>query len=285
MPAVLITGASTGIGRATALRLAGAGWNVFAGVRREEDGLSLKGTDTTGRLEPVRLDVTDEVSIESALAHVAERVGDQGLGGLVNNAGIGVGGPLEHLDLDDLRRQFEVNVIGQIAVTQAALPLLRRGKGRIVFTGSIGGRMAFPFLGPYNASKAALAALASALRQELRPWDIPVILLEPGSIDTPLWDKSSEAAASQTEAMSDEARSQYGAAIQGLGKVIEETAARGSSPETVAEAVEKALTDSRPPLRRLIGTDARVQAVLHGALPGRTFESFIAWQMRRSAKP
>jgi NAD(P)-dependent dehydrogenase (short-subunit alcohol dehydrogenase family) len=280
----LVTGASTGIGRSTALRLVGAGWHVFAGVRKEEDGLSLKGADSTGRLEPVRLDVTDQVSIESALAHVGERVADKGLDGLVNNAGIGIGGPLEHLEIDELRRQLEVNVVGQIAVTQAALPLIRSARGRIVFMGSIGGRMAFPFLAPYNASKAALAALAAGLRQELAPWGIHVTLLEPGSIATPIWDKAAASAETQTATLSAEAEEQYGETLQGLEKLIAETAARGSAPDAVAKAVEEALTDSRPPLRKLIGTDARVQAALNGVLSKRAFESLIARQMRRTAK-
>jgi NAD(P)-dependent dehydrogenase (short-subunit alcohol dehydrogenase family) len=253
-------------------------------VRREEDGAALKAADPSGRVEPLRLDVTDEVSIESAVAHVEERVGEAGLAALVNNAGVAVGGPLEHLDLDDLRTPLEINVVGQVAVTQAALPLIRRGKGRIVFTGSIGGRMALPFVGPYNASKSAIAAIASSLRQELRPWNIPVILIEPGSVATPIWDKGSESASTQTDALTDEAKAQYGATLQSFRKLLVETGERGSSPEKVAEFVEKALTSSNPPLRRALGPDAKVQAGLVRVLPGRAMESFIAWQLRRAGR-
>lgn len=284
MPAALVTGASTGIGRAIALRLAQSGFEVFAGVRKEEDGAALQAAASAGKLHPVHLDVTDDVSIASAVAHVDESVGEAGLAALVNNAGVAVGGPLEHLDLDDLRHQLEVNVVGQVAVTQAALPLIRRGQGRIVFIGSIGGRMAIPFVGPYNASKSAIAALASALRQELRPWDIPVILIEPGSIATPIWNKGSESAGTRTEALSGEAKAQYGATLQSFGKLLVETGERGSPPEKVADAVEKALTSSSPPLRRVVGPDAKVQAGLSRVVPGRALESLVAWQLRRAGR-
>src|SRR5258708_33287478 len=181
---VVATGASTGIGEACALRLDRRGFHVFAGVRREVDGGALK-QKASGRLTPILLDVTDASSIKSAAAAVAASLDEEGLSGLVNNAGIAIAGPLEFLPIDELRRQFEVNVIGQIAVTQAFLPLLRKGHGRIVNMGSISGRLAFPLLGPYAASKFALRALTTALRMELRPWGIPVSIIEPSGIATP----------------------------------------------------------------------------------------------------
>jgi NAD(P)-dependent dehydrogenase (short-subunit alcohol dehydrogenase family) len=188
MRSVLVTGASTGIGRATALRMDGEGWRVFAAVRREEDAASLReaGSD---RLVPVMLDVTDASQVVAAAERVAAGVGEAGLDGLVNNAGIAVLSPLETIPVDDFRRQIEVNLTAQVAITQAFLPLVRRATGRIVFVSSIGGRMALPFGGPYHASKYGIEAVADCLRQELRPWKIGVAVIEPGSIDTPIWER------------------------------------------------------------------------------------------------
>ena len=164
--AVVITGASTGIGRATALHLDRLGYRVFAGVRQEADAESIRQR-SSARLSPVFLDVTAAASIQAAATLVAAEVGETGLAGVVNNAGIGLGGPLEFFPIDELRRQFEINIVGPLAVTQAFLPLIRRGRGRIVLVGSISSRRASPIAGPYNASKFALEALADALRLEL----------------------------------------------------------------------------------------------------------------------
>ena len=173
---VLVTGASRGIGEATVLRLARAGWCVFAGVRRDEDGAALRSAG--GAIVPVRLDVTDEAQIAAAAATIAEHARGE-LHGVVNNAGIAVAAPLEYLPVQELRRQLEVNVLGQVAVTQALLPMLRRAQGRIVFVSSVSGRSALPFTGPYAASKHALEALADAWRVELLPWGLHVALIEP----------------------------------------------------------------------------------------------------------
>jgi NAD(P)-dependent dehydrogenase (short-subunit alcohol dehydrogenase family) len=177
---VLVTGASSGIGEATALRLARAGWDVLAGVRREEDAERLRGLG----VEPVLLDVTDPAAVA---ALDLER-----LDGLVNNAGIALALPLELLPLDELRRVLEVNVVGQLAVTQAVLPAVRAARGRVVNVGSIAGRSSLPFLGAYAASKFALEAVTDALRVELRPWGIRVAIVEPGSIATPIWTKGAQ---------------------------------------------------------------------------------------------
>ena len=189
---VVITGASTGIGEACALRMDRLGWRVFAGVRKEADGLALQ-KKASEELTPIILDVTEQPPIDASAGLVTAAVGESGLAGLINNAGVGVGGPLEFIEVDELRRQLEVNVIGQIAVTQAFMPLIRKSTGRIVNMGSIGGRMATPFLGPYNASKFAMEALTDSLRQELHPWGIHVSIIATGSISTPLWDKSKAA--------------------------------------------------------------------------------------------
>jgi NAD(P)-dependent dehydrogenase (short-subunit alcohol dehydrogenase family) len=264
---VLITGASTGIGEACARRLDAAGWRVFAGVRRDEDAQRLRG-GMSSRLVPARVDVSDEASIARA-AEIIAHDGDGGLDGLVNNAGIAVAGPLEYLPIAQFRRQLEVNVVGQLAVTQACLPLLRRRRGRIVLMGSIAGRMTVPFLGPYSASKFALEAIADALRVELQPWDIRVALVEPGSIATPIWSKSGKAAVEQEATLPEEARRRYGAAADRMREVAAKTGRRGIDPDVVAAAVEDALTRASPRTRYLVGRDARLRAILAAWAPDR----------------
>jgi NAD(P)-dependent dehydrogenase (short-subunit alcohol dehydrogenase family) len=187
MRSVLVTGASTGIGRATALRLDRSGWQVFAGVRKEADADSLQA-EASERLRPVTLDVTDAGQIAAAAEAIAAETGG-GLDGLVNNAGVAVPGPLETVPLEDLRHQLEVNLVAYVAVTQAMLGEIRRAEGRVVFLSSIGGRIAFPFGGPYHASKFATEAIGDVFRQELRPWRLEVSIVEPGSIDTPIWER------------------------------------------------------------------------------------------------
>lgn len=221
--AVVVTGASTGIGAACALDCAGRGMTVFAGVRdpRAGEALAAKGGPS---LIPITLDVTDEPSITRSVEMVQLVVGEGGLGGLVNNAGIVIASPLELIPLSQLRKQLEVNVIGQIAVTQAFLPLLRRGRGRIVNMGSIAGRGTIPLLGPYSASKFALEALTDALRMELQPWGIQVSIIEPGAIATPLWEKSAKTAEDFEASASEEAKALYGEAVSRIRDVVAQSA-------------------------------------------------------------
>jgi NAD(P)-dependent dehydrogenase (short-subunit alcohol dehydrogenase family) len=257
---VVITGASTGIGRACALTLDRLGWTVLAGVRKEADGEALKGA-ASGKLEPLLIDVADQASIDAALKTVTERT--DSLAGLVNNAGITVDGPLEYLSTDDIRRQFEVNVFGHLAVTQAFLPLIRKARGRIVFMSSVGGRMhSLPFIGPYNASKHALEAFGDSLRVELQPWGIHVALVEPGSIATPIWEKGLDAANRMREEMSAEAVERYGEATAKAEKLAAATGKRGIPPEKVAERVVHALSARHPRSRYLVGADAKAQTTL-----------------------
>jgi NAD(P)-dependent dehydrogenase (short-subunit alcohol dehydrogenase family) len=277
--AVVVTGASTGIGRATALLLDAKGYRVFAGVRKEEDAREL-AKDGSDRLTPLTIDVTDAGQIESARQEVAEAVGEQGVAGLVNNAGVGGGGPIEFMPLDELRSTLEVNLIGQVAVTQAFIPLIRRGRGTIVFIASIGGRVASPFMSPYNTSKFAIEALGESLRHELRPWGIEVVVVEPGSIDTQIWAKGSEQVREQVEEMPEDARRLYGRQITRFGEVLNETASRGIPPEKVAEVVHKAIASDNPKHRYLVGTDAKIGARLKGTLPDRTFSKLAARQMK-----
>ncbi|HEU5106097.1 MAG TPA: SDR family oxidoreductase [Solirubrobacterales bacterium] len=276
MRSVLVTGASTGIGRTTALRLDADGWRVFAGIRNPADGESLREA-ASERLLPVTLDVTDSAQIAAA-AELVEREAPEGLGGLVNNAGVAIPGPLETIPLEDFRRQIEVNLVAYVAVSQAMLPSIRQAEGRIVFLSSIGGRVAFPFGGPYHASKFATEAIGDVFRQELRPWGIKVALIEPGSIDTPIWERG-QRTANEIEAKSPRTNLLYGAAIEKFRKVIEDTAERGISPEKVANAISHALESNRPKSRYLVGLDAKVQARIKPFIPTSLFDKIVARQL------
>jgi NAD(P)-dependent dehydrogenase (short-subunit alcohol dehydrogenase family) len=266
---VVITGASTGIGRVTALRLANSGFSVLAGVRREEDGTALRAADA--RIEPVIVDVTDSDQI----AALAQRVGGGPLAGLVNNAGIAVAGPLEGIPLDDIRRQYEVNVFGLIAVTQALLEPLRVGRGRIVNIGSIGGRIGTPFVGPYSSSKAAVRSLSAALRRELRPWKIHVALVEPGALDTPIWQKGADRADETIGRLSERVRTLYAKQLDALVSNVERIAKGATPPDAAAEAIEHALTADRPRPLYTVGREAQIQGALHAVLPARTFDALV----------
>jgi NAD(P)-dependent dehydrogenase (short-subunit alcohol dehydrogenase family) len=246
---VLVTGASSGIGEACALRLSRAGWHVFAGVRRQEDADRLEAE----RVEPVLVDVTDGASIAAA----AERLGERGLAGLVNNAGIAVAAPLEFLPLEELRRQLEVNVIGQVSVTRAVLPHLRRAHGRIVTVGSVAGRSALPFLGAYAASKHALEAVTDALRVELRPFGIEVAIVQPGTIATPIWRKGAEGFQRIAAELPESVTDLYGTRLAAFREAAAAAGRRGESPDEVAKVIEHALTARRPKTRYVVGRDAR----------------------------
>jgi NAD(P)-dependent dehydrogenase (short-subunit alcohol dehydrogenase family) len=256
---VLITGASTGIGKAAALYLAQKGWQVLAGVRKVADAEALR-RESLQNLIPLYLDITDQTQIKNAV-EVVSQVGD--LTGLVNNAGIAIAGPLEFVPLEEIRRQFEVNIIGHIAVTQAMLPFIRKTRGRIVFVGSIGGRSSFPFFAPYNASKYALEAITDALRVELRPWKIHVSIVEPGVVETPIWKNSLATGASSLAKLPPDAHHLYGPAIEWVQRLKN---VRGVPPEPVAHAIEHALTAKHPRNRYVIGKDAYWRLALE-ALP------------------
>jgi NAD(P)-dependent dehydrogenase (short-subunit alcohol dehydrogenase family) len=272
----LITGASTGIGRATALRLARSGWTVLGGVRDTAAGqLLVEEAGAAGRLLPLLLDVTDAEHLAQAAAQVQElsaRDGASiaGLDALINNAGIGVGGPLELITPEDMSRQFEVNVLAQVALTQAMLPALRRARGRIVFVSSVGGRVAMPFTAPYAASKHALEAIADALRVELGSSDVQVALIEPGSVATPIWDKAR--ADGERFTVPAELQAQYGHVPAAMDRVFQQTARRAIPAEVVAETIERALTAPRMRARYIVGRDARMMILLRRLLPDRTWD-------------
>ncbi len=270
MPLALITGASTGIGRATTLRLAAGGWTVLAGVRDRQAGESLEQEAPQGRVVALTLDVTDPEQIAQAVERVREQSAAGGLDALVNNAGIGLGGPLELISDEDLRRQFDVNVFAQVAVTRAMLPALRIARGRIVFTSSIGGRVAMAYTAPYAASKHALEAVGDALRVELHTSNVQVALIEPGSVATPIWDKSRLEA--DRVSVPPELQEQYGHVPAAMDKVLKDTASRGVPPEQVAETIERALTAPRMRARYVVGRDAKAMLFAKRLLPDLLFD-------------
>jgi NAD(P)-dependent dehydrogenase (short-subunit alcohol dehydrogenase family) len=280
MTTVLITGASTGIGAACALDLARRGHRVYAGVRKDADGERLAGRAGSDNLRPVIIDVTRQDTIEATAARI--RSADGGLDGLVNNAGIGRGGPVEFLEVNEWREQFEVNVFGQIAVTQAMLPLLRERAGRVVFIGSIGGRVATMMTGPYNASKFAIEGLGEALRQELRPWGLSVSIVEPGAIKTEIWGKAHDVVGRLEKELPREAVELYAEQIDLARKALAMQDRQAVPAQKVADAVRHALTAGRPRPRYLVGVDAHLQAAMARWLPDRARDALLRLALSRA---
>ena len=267
---VLITGSSTGIGEACTARMAAAGWRVYAGVRKPADGERLVATHS-GDIEPVIIDVCDQASIDAAIAHIT--ASGTGLHGLVNNAGITGGGPVELLDVEDWRQIFETNFFGLLAVTKAAFPLIDAADGRFVHIGSIAGRVAAPGLGPYAATKHSVAALNWSLRAELaRVGRMRSSVVEPGEIKTAIWDKTQPQIDDNVEKLERAGlTARYEWLLDMIHGFVAEANEKAIDPDKVAEAVEHALTSKRPKARYLIGIDARIQAAL-ALLPDRARE-------------
>lgn len=274
---VVITGASTGIGAACALELHNRGFRVFAGVRRAADGLRLQ-EQASRLLAPLMIDVTDVASILEAAKTVAGSLDGGPLVGVVNNAGIVVGGPLETLPLSEFRRQLEVNVVGQLAVIQAMLPMLRECGGRIVNISSFSGRIAIPYSGAYAASKHALEAMSDALRIELRRWKIPVCLVEPGSVKTPIWDKALEDADRALQSMTPQALALYGEDVRAAREAARRLAAQGMPVQRVVAAVVHALTSPSPKARYPVGFHTRLAFLVQPWLPVRLRD----WLLRKA---
>ena len=278
----VITGASSGIGESTAILLARGGWRVFAGVRTEAAAEAL--TEAAPAVVPLMLDVTSDELVAAAAGAVAEQLTSDGpkaggIDALINNAGIVTAGPLEHLPLEQLAAQLEINVIGQLRVTQHFLPLLRHAGAagrspRIIMVSSISDRIALPFLGPYAASKGALSLLTDALRRELFPWRIRVALVEPGRIRTPLREKTMQTVADLLDRLPPEAHRLYGATFE------RQTAKRmGVAEPTTAEHVARLIgricASRRPRPRYLVGPDARVAALLAAIAPRRLVDRLV----------
>lgn len=274
--AVVITGASSGIGELCALSLAARGWQVFAGVRNPVDGQKLIAKAANKQIYPLILDVTKAATVVESAKQVRYQLGAHGLAGLVNNAGIAVAGPLEFIPIEQLREQMNVNFVGQVMVTQEFLPLLRRESGRIVNMSSVSGRIAFPMLGPYAASKFALEAFTDSLRVELRPWGIHVACVEPGAVKTPIWEKSHEAQRELLEMMPPQAYDLYGEIITAVQKRARPN--RGAEVRPVVDAVVHALTSRRPKARYVVGRATKMALWLE-RLPVRWRDWLIDWRL------
>jgi NAD(P)-dependent dehydrogenase (short-subunit alcohol dehydrogenase family) len=276
-PTVLVTGASTGIGRTCALELAQRGCRVFAGVRKTEDGELLQAQNAA--VTPLLLDVTDQSAISGAARTLEVELAGSGLDGLLNNAGISLSGPLECLPLELFERVMRVNATGQLAVTQAFLPLLRRAQGRIVFMSSESGRFTLPLLGAYSASKFALEAVANAFRLELAPANIRVSVVEPGSIQSPIWQKAMASSDAWVQSVP-RAVELYGdeiAALRGLAPLLEQ---RAIAPAHVSRAVIHALTSKHPKARYVVGAEARLMLLFFALLPTKWADFWLRFGMR-----
>ena len=267
---VLVTGTSSGIGRACAVGLAERGFHVLAGVRSDDDAVAVQALNPE-RIEPLMLDVSDM----DAIARLPERVGGA-LAGLVNNAGYARPGPIEYVAVEEIRRQLDVMLLAPFALTHTLLPALRAARGRVVNIGSIGGRVGLPFNSPYNAAKAGIASMSDSLRQELGPVGVHVALVEPGSIATDIWDRGLAAGDELLAALPEAGHRLYGERMDRLRKAAEMMARRGVPPAKVADVVADALTSDRPRTRYLVGVDARAQALLRAALPDRALDAVIS---------
>jgi NAD(P)-dependent dehydrogenase (short-subunit alcohol dehydrogenase family) len=270
---VIVTGASSGIGEACALRLARGGFHVLAGVRKDEDAERVDAIHD--RVEPLKIDVADEASIAAA----RQDVGDGPIAGLVNNAGISVTGPVEFVPIAELRRQLEVNVIGQVAVTQAFLAGIRAARGRIVNIGSVGGKIAAPLLSPYAGSKFAMEGITDSLRRELRPHGVHVAIVEPGAVATEIWRKGTAAADELLSEAPPEAEAVYGKLIAALRAEAAKATERAIPPDEVAKAVEHAMTADKPRTRYPVGRDAKMRIRAAGLLSDRAFDALVARQL------
>ena len=274
---VVVTGTSTGIGAATALHLADKGFHVFAGVRREADGDALRA-HAREQMTPLIIDVTDEAAISAAAGTVADVLGERGLAGLVNNAGIGVPAPLEFQPMADFRRQLEVNLFGPVAMIQAFLPLIRHEGGRIVNVGSIGGMIVLPLNGAYSASKFGMRAISDALRLELRQWNIHVSLIEVAPVKTAIFGKTFAELDGLERKLGEEGFGLYEQQVVAIRKTVEKAEADGDPPLVIAEAIHDALTSDKPKTRYLVGHGAKETGAA-AALPDHTRDRALAHEL------
>jgi NAD(P)-dependent dehydrogenase (short-subunit alcohol dehydrogenase family) len=271
----VITGASTGIGRSAALHLDRLGHRVFAGVRRTGDGDALAAS-ASARLTPVILDVGHADQIAAAARTIEDALAGAPLDGLVNNAGIALGGPLEFIDVARLRHQLEVNVVGLVATTQAFLPLVRRGPGRIVNIGSMSGRLTIPFMGPYSASKFAVEAVTDALRMELAPWGIQVSVIEPSPVQSAIWDKGQEQYRELMATLPGRAHELYGPYFERVMRGVADSVQSAVPTSVTDRAIEHALLAPRPRTRYVVGKAARLAVAMRWLLPDRVLDRVIS---------
>ena len=270
---VVITGTSSGIGRACVSRMIQSGWRVFATIRKPEHGVQLQSEFGTN-LTPLIMDVTDRPSIKAAAEQVSKLQGS-GLDGLVNVAGIGMARPIEYVTPGDLQQIFDINVFGQIAVTQAFLPLLRKAHGRVVNISSVGAHIAIPFGSLINASKSAFGSFSDSLRLELHPFGVRVCVVEPGAIKTPAVEKTLGNIEAVIEGLPRSGAEQYGAMLKKFVRRAYEREMNGSSPDVVARAVHHALTSQRPRTRYQAGKHAKLLTILPKILPDRLLDLIL----------
>ena len=280
--AVVITGTSTGIGRACAERMAEEGWTVYAGVRKDDDGEALKAS-AGGDVRPLILDVTNDDHISALRARLGEELGGDGLDGLVNNAGVSEGGPIETVSDDAWRWHFDVNVFGVLKMTRECLPLLRTARGRVVNIGSNGGRVAAPMMAPYSAGKFAIEAISESLRFEVEDFGMKVACVEPGEVRTEIWSKADEQLARVVATLDSDTKARYERHLDMLYGFVAEGTKRGIPASKVADAVQHALTSARPKHRYLVGPDAKMAGVV-SRLPDRLRHRMLSLNLNRWAR-
>ena len=280
MKSILISGCSTGVGRATALLFSSKGYKVFAGVRKDADAESLRQSDPAGNIEPVMLDITNQSQLDVVVANLDAQLADSGLTALVNNAGIAEGGPLEFIDPDVIRKVFEVNTMGPVILTQRFLPLIRRAKGRIITVGSFSGKVSTPMGGAYSISKYGIEAFNDALRRELAPFGIHVSLLEPGAIATPMLQNAPAKAKKGMQELPEQAREYYRSAFEGFVRYFAQMNENAISPDEAAKVIEHAVESLKPKTRYLVTKDAKLANFMNWILPDRWFDALVAGQMK-----
>jgi short-subunit dehydrogenase len=278
MKYVVVTGASTGIGRGSVKVLSEKGFHVFCSVRKQVDADSL--SDEFGdKVTPLIFDTTDETAVKAGAAKVKEIIGDATLAGLVNNAGIAVTGPLMHIPIEELRHQLEVNTIAPVIVTQAFLPLLGainppvQNPGRIINISSLAGVTAMPFVGPYAASKHALEAISGSLRRELMIYGIDVIIIGPGAVATPIWDKAEQIDSSKYD------KTDFKQALETMGKRMGELGLDGINVEKVGELVHHTITTAKPKVRYAIVPNRLRDWIIPQNLPQRLLDKIIGTKL------
>lgn len=269
---LLISGCSTGIGRACALHFSKKGYHVFAGVRKESDAESLREEDDSGNLEPVMLDITNEIQMGELKAELDQRIGDMGLAGLINNAGIADGGPLEFVDPQIVRDVFETNLMGPLLLTQHFLPLIRTAKGRIITVGSMAGKVSGAINGAYHISKFGVEAFCDSLRQELRPFDIHVSLIEPGPISTPMMTNVESTIKELVKDLPEAGQKYYSKEINSFAEKMASFEKQALPPQAVTDVIEHALEAKRPKTRYPVTMVAKIFIFLKWLLPDRAFD-------------